>query len=332
MNQITFPRISYDGSVIKQSDLESWYCLKVEGKIRFKLNKIVTTNLTFCEKRTLTWIIKCLHSILLSSPQWQKRVVGLVDKYGVGLFWHKSNNNHFEKTDFGKKIYNAFNYDGYRSNELVLLAEKLNIKSCPYCNMHYTLFAEEGKYLKDKITKFQFDHFYDKAEYPFLSMSLYNLIPSCGICNQGKSTDKLALHFHPYASSINRQFHFEVPDPLELYSGAKKDKIEVELLPDASTAADLKKYNETFHIQMLYRRHGDIAQEVFDKAYEEAYYMDANSFKYISQEASDYLMRLTYGTYIDEKDIEKRPMSKFIQDMRKQAISCKTVGNVLRKN
>lgn len=329
MNQITFPRISYDGSEIKQSELESWYS-EIEDKIRIELNKIYTKDLTFCEKRTLTWIIRCLHSILLSSPEWQEKVVRLVDKFGTNLFRHKADNN-WKITSFGGEIYNAFNYDGYRSNKLVLLAEKLNIKSCPYCNMHYTLFAEEGKYLKDKITKFQFDHFYDKAEYPFLSMSLYNLIPSCAVCNQGKSTGKLPLRFHPYASNINDQYHFRIPDPLELYSGAKKDKIEVELVPDASSAADLKVFNDKFHIQMLYKRHGDIAQEVFDKAYDEAYYLDASSFKYISQETSDYLIRLTYGTYMNEKDIEKRPMSKFKQDLRKQAISYKNSGHELRK-
>lgn len=323
MYQIDFPRTSYDGSVLTNPDLEQWYCSEIEDEIRHKLNCIDFSKLGFCEKRTLTWIIRCLHTILISPPQWQIRVVRLVDKFGFNMFRYKADNNYWEKTTLGGEIYNAFNYDGYRSNKLVLLAEKLNIKSCPYCNMHYTLFAEEGKYLKDKITKFQFDHFFDKAEYPFLSMSLYNLIPSCAVCNQGKSTSKLPLGFHPYTSNINNQYHFRILDPLELYSGAKKDKIEIELVPDASSAADLKVFDEMFHIQMLYRRHGDIAQEVFDKAYEDSYYLDASSFEHLSQEASDYMMRLTYGTYMDEKDIEKRPMSKFIQDLRKQAISYK---------
>lgn len=331
MNQITFPRTSYDGSSVTQKDLETWYCGDIESAILNRLNAIDTAAFGFFEKRTLSWIKCNLHSILLASPKWMQRVTAMVDKFDNGIFRQKDANNQWQSTAFGKAIYEAFHYDGYRKNTLILLAEKLNVKSCPYCNMHYTLFAENGKYYKDKLTKFQYDHFFDKAEYPFLSMSIYNLIPSCGVCNQGKSTGHLSLKFHPYANSIAEQFHFKVIDPLTLYSGGKKDRIELEFIPDNATAAELKEYNDMFHIHTLYRRHGDIAQEVFDRAYEETYYLDTSSFKFLSGAASDYMLRLTYGTYMNEHEIEKRPMGKYIQDLRKQALDCKLAGMKFRK-
>ena len=321
MNQITFPRTSYDGTPITQKDLETWYCGEIEAEILTRLNAINTPPLEFFEKRTLSWIKCSLHCILLASPKWLQRVSKMVDKYCKSQFRYKDENNQWQSTTFGKAIYEAFHYDGYRKNTLILLAEKLNVKSCPYCNMHYTLFAEDGKYYKEKLTKFQFDHFFDKADYPFLSMSLYNLIPSCGVCNQGKSTGHLSLKFHPYAYSIADQFHFEVADPLTLFSGGKKDRIELNVVPDDATDVELKEYNDMFHIHTLYRRHRDIAQEVFDTAYEESYYLDTSSFQFLSGAASDYMLRLAYGTYMDEHEIEKRPMSKYIQDLRKQAIS-----------
>ena len=89
--------------------------------------------------------------------------------------------------------------------------------------------------------------------------------------------------------------------------------------------------NDMFHIHTLYRRHGDIAQEVFDTAYEEPYYLDTSSFQFLSSVASDYMLRLAYGTYINEYEIEKRPMTKYIQDLRKQAIDNKLAGVNLRK-
>ena len=330
MNQITFPRTSYDGTSISQPDLETWYCGDIEAGILTRLNAIDETALGFFEKRILSWIRCSLHCILLASPKWLDRVSVMVDKYCKGIFRYKDANNRWQSTDFAKSIYEAFNYDGYRKNTLILLAEKLNFKSCPYCNMHYTLFAEEGKYYKDKLTKFQFDHFFDKADYPFLSMSLYNIIPSCGVCNQGKSTGHLSLKFHPYANSISDQFHFEVADPLTLFSGGKKDRIELNVVPDHATDAELKEYNDVFHVHTLYRRHGDIAQEVFDTAYEESYYLDSSSFQFLSGVAPDYMLRLAYGTYMDKHEIEKRPMSKYIQDLRKQAMDYKLSGIKLR--
>lgn len=331
MNQITFPRTSYDGTSVTQTDLETWYCGEIEADILTRLNAIDTTALGFFEKRILSWIKCSLHCILIASPKWLQRVSKMTDKYAKALFRYKDTKNKWQSTDFAKAVYEAFYYDGYRKNTLILLAEKLNVKSCPYCNMHYTLFAEDGKYYKDKLTKFQFDHFFDKADYPFLSMSLYNLIPSCGVCNQGKSTGHLSLQFHPYANSIADQFHFEVADPLSLFSGGKKDRIELSVVPDDATDAEVKEYNDMFHIHTLYRRHGDIAQEVFDTAYEEPYYLDTSSFQFLSSVASDYMLRLAYGTYINEYEIEKRPMTKYIQDLRKQAIDNKLAGVNLRK-
>lgn len=332
MNQIIFPRTSYDGTELKQDDLEKWYYSDIESEILTRLNAIDTSPFGFFECRTLSWIKCSLHCILFASPQWQQRVAIMVDKFAAGIFRYKAANNRWEQTDFGKEIYAAFNYEGYRKNKLILLAEKINIKTCPYCNMHYTLFAENGVHYVDKLTKFQYDHFFDKSEYPFLSMSLYNLIPSCAVCNQGKSTGHLPLKFHPYVSSINEQFHFEVNDPSALYSGAKKDRIEINMIPDLATQDELKEFDDICHLHTLYRRHGDIAQEVFDKAYEEPYYLDTSSFSFLSGAAADYMSRLTYAAYMDEDGIEKRPMSKYIQDLRKQALSYKLAGIKLRTN
>lgn len=331
MNLITFPRTSYDGTSVTKMDLETWYCNVIEAEILTRLKAIDTTSLGFFEKRTLSWIKCSLHCILIASPKWLQRVSKMVKKYGKSIFRYKDANNKWQSTDFAKATYEAFYYDGYRKNMLILLAEKLNVKSCPYCNMHYTLFAEDGKYYKDKLSKFQFDHFFDKADYPFLSMSLYNLIPSCGVCNQCKSTGYLSLKFHPYAYSIADQFHFEVADPLTLFYGGKMDRIELNVVPDDASDIELKEYNDMFHIHTLYRRHGDIAQEVFDKTYEEPYYLDTSSFQFLSGAASDYMNRLAYGTYMDEFEIEKRPMSKYIQDLRKLALGYKLAGVVLRK-
>ena len=322
MNKIIFPRTSYDGSVLTQKDLEDWFCSEVEGDIRNNLYDITTTPRS-PEAQAINLIIHNLHKLLLASPKKLSVYTEIVKNHFSGVF--RNTSGHRGRTDFGEEILKAFNYKGYRETVLVELAEKLNVKTCPYCNMHYTLFAEKEETKEDdgkidKLAKFQFDHFFDKSDYPFLSMSLYNLIPSCASCNQGKSTSTLDLKFHPYNSAICEQFHFEVEDPLLLYSGARKDKININIINDMSENKEkLSSFIETFHIKTLYSRHKDIAQETFDKAYEDPYYLNSSNFNFLDSKDSEYLQRLWMGTYPSTNDIEKRPMTKFIQDLWNQA-------------
>lgn len=327
MNQITFPRISYDGSIYDQTDLENWYLSKIQDEIKKNLNEIDTTSKNDEEKRLLSFIINHIDKLILYSPQKLEKIVKITDAYckyckDKDILLYQDSNGKYQKTDFNKEIFKAFHYDYYRKNILVELAQKLNVKSCPYCNMNYTLFAEKGN---GNVAKFQYDHFFEKKTYPFLSMSLYNLIPSCGSCNQGKSTNTLSLKFNPYASNINKLFHFTIKDPLPLFFGKRiKDIITLNLTPNAAivTQDELNVFDNTFNIRAIYSRHKDIVQEVFDKAYLETYYGDSSFFNFLDDRfKKEYLYRLIYGVYMDENEIEKRPMSKFVQDIRKQAIA-----------
>lgn len=219
---------------------------------------------------------------------------------------------------------NAFGYTYHRARGLVDFAKYLNVKTCPYCNMHYTLYTERTAGY-DKLAKFQFDHFYPKTSYPVLSMSLYNLIPSCAICNHGKSKTTLSLDFHPYHSDISKKYKFRLHDPLNLYLGQRTvDVIDVDLIANpGNSQQDIDEFSKAFNLKTLYQRHCDVAQEIFDKAYEHPYYSNPDNFKWLSNCQPDYIMRLWMGTYISEQDIHKRPMTKFIQDLWDQATEIK---------
>ena len=62
------------------------------------------------------------------------------------------------------------------------LQSQLSVKVCPYCNRMYTT-TLYGK----KRVRPDFDHFYPQSRYPYLAVSLFNLIPSCNVCNRAKS-------------------------------------------------------------------------------------------------------------------------------------------------
>ncbi len=64
---------------------------------------------------------------------------------------------------------------------------------CPYCNRQYISSYEYG--IDDSRTTADADHYYPKEQYPILQMNIFNLVPSCNVCNsrtKGKS-DKRAL-------------------------------------------------------------------------------------------------------------------------------------------
>lgn len=310
MNKIEFPRKGVDGIDRTKDDIESFW-LEVEDDIKKNVKKLRPRKPI--EKDVKKDIIDNIKDILCLNPT---EIMDVINGKKYSSFKKMADDPAENK--FRKKILNAFGYTRYRkSNRLSILANMLNVKVCPYCNMHYTLYAEKEK---KKLTRFQFDHFISKIDYPMFSMTLYNLIPSCGVCNQGKSQGNLPIEFNPYHSNIHEQFNFRLDNPIEMYLGEKiSDDIAVLLSPKPNIQqTDVDQFDKVFHLSTLYRRAGDVAQEVFDKVYCDPYYSKSSNFTFLGQE-EQYLERLYMGTYTDPKDIEKRPMTKFVQDMREQA-------------
>jgi len=93
-----------------------------------------------------------------------------------------------------KSIETAFSYGSFRQSiHCLWFAKTLGIRTCLYCNTAYTLIAE-GHCPSAAKALFEFDHFYPKSLYPWLSLSMHNLIPSCGTCNRILSDDQKPAH------------------------------------------------------------------------------------------------------------------------------------------
>lgn len=95
--------------------------------------------------------------------------------------------------------YDALKYEKKYQEESTAywLQRQLEVKVCPYCNRMYTttLFGEHR-------IRPDFDHFYPQSKYPYLAVSLFNLIPSCSMCNRKKS--KEAEVFYKKQDNKNR--------------------------------------------------------------------------------------------------------------------------------
>lgn len=313
MELISFPRRGLDGRLYSRDDVEKAFVKDLVNEISGRLDVIETE--TCREKKVIIFIKRHLDYLLLAKPEELERIKKCSDC--ISLFGKEG----IDRTSqFKDAVLVAFHYDGYRYGRLVEHAERLNVKTCCYCNLNYTLLIEEKKVRTfEKKALFQFDHFYDQAKYPHLSMSMYNLIPSCATCNQGKpDTCDLPIYFNPFFASIFELYRFNVRDPMQLYlSVSHPEKIEVEC--EAISMKDISYCDKWFHLAAKYGVHKDIVKDVFDKAKQFPYYADIRNFAFLEGGSSS-LLRLLLGVYPDIKDMNKRPMSKFINDLWRQAL------------
>ena len=106
-------------------------------------------------------------------------------------------------------------------------------------------------------------------------------------------------------------------DSFQLRSGKKgADKIDIKIERNVSRQGVDELQND-LHLEEQYGRHRDIVQEIYDKVYNETYYR--NMLTCIPDEDREKLLNQWLGIPLDKNDIDKRPLTKFCQDVLKQA-------------
>lgn len=234
-----------------------------------------------------------------------------------------------ELSKFSKNVLaKIFDYKKFRSSKKKSgwYCRKLNIKACPFCNNQYTLVANR-KGIKQDLS-FTLDHYFPKSKYPYLAISMYNLIPCCGSCNQKKSDKNvnLDLDFHPYHSNLNLATYFKVglPDKIYKMDASALNKESERSFPIIfkhrykETKQIAKHHDKTYNLSGLYERHSDIAKRLvyLSKQYSKNGIAIHKALGLITSKKSalEYLL----GNYLNEEDINKRPLSKLTQDIAKQ--------------
>lgn len=321
MNKIEFPRLGVDGKEYTREYIHQWYLRTFQDAIKKRLEGLEYNSQYKRQKDFVKKLISNLPLLLIGTPPKLKAFIDSLHSDYIKIISKKVYKPYMtkgkrKKQTFAKGLLHAMGYENYRESKLVELSRMLNIKVCPYCNHNFTLYIDIlGK--TNMIGLFQFDHFYDKSEYPYLSMSLYNLIPSCSSCNHQKRTTQLDIRYNPYFKAISEEFHFKVVDSFQLRSGKKgADKIDIKIERNVSRQGVDELQND-LHLEEQYGRHKDIVQEIYDKAYNETYYR--NMLTCIPDEDREKLLNQWLGIPLDKNDIDKRPLTKFCQDVLKQA-------------
>lgn len=323
--------IGIDGVSRSWSEVEDLYFdILMNGRVNYvsPLDKLksLRTDAAFHnnqENQMLEYLINNFENLIKAKPVDLEQIVQQFNaNYYQNLLFHP---NKIRLNYAGQKILEAFSYERLRENRIVKLGSYLNIKSCLYCNSQYTLVINR----KNKpLAKFQFDHFFPKNKYPYLSISLYNLIPSCASCNQSKSKTVFALNelVHPFHEDFHVLTQFEINDTahIKLLQGQLVPENEIEVKLSNRNVLQVRNQNSFTAIESIYKRHTDIVKEIYQKAYayrnggkEALMHLEHNGQQLFANENEIEWMLL--ANYKQASDINKRPLSKFMQDIAKQA-------------
>lgn len=204
-------------------------------------------------------------------------------------------------------------YTAFRKEWAKNLVQMTNTKVCPYCNRNFIMNFDSNQ------TTVELDHYFPKADYPYLAINLYNLIPSCHTCNHKKGSKKLKIY--PYKESINDYMKFSFTlNKLPF----KEDNINLSIKIKNNLRTNRKKinnYENVLNISTLYENHKDIVSELLQKReiYSDDYINSLmNQYEGTLFKNKEDLLRLITCGYINDEDINKRPLSKLIKDISEE--------------
>ncbi len=183
-------------------------------------------------------------------------------------------------------------------------------------------FHDEYDEEENSKNKFTLDHFIDKGSYPYLALSIFNLIPSCSVCNskiKGSTPfygDKELESTNPYLKSF--QFDEKVKFKLFLHKNCKdlniksKDDIDIPLKENYSN--EYEKYIKTFKLNERYQAHKDIVLEMIKNAelYPESRLKELQDLTGIPYQQ---IKQDIFSLIDDNADLSKEPFSKLKRDM-----------------
>ena len=215
-----------------------------------------------------------------------------------------------------EKLKDIFDYNKFQPFISSFFENEIQVKTCCFCNIHFiNEYKENDGTYKNEFT---LDHYYDKATYPYLALSLYNLIPSCYTCNSKLKKNEEFKNLAP--SSKNFDFENKIKFKLFLDKDCnnlhieKKEDIDIPLKEQFSN--EYEKYIKVFKLNERYKAHKDIVYEMIIKAelYPESRLKELQDLTGIpfAQIKKD-IFNLS-----DEEDLSKKPFSKLKKDISEE--------------
>ena len=230
-------------------------------------------------KNHLMWMNESISMDTSSNEENLKKIKNAIyDSFGYNDF--ESNGSQLED---GRTLRSKYGANWRKKRNLwnaYTFTRGLDINVCPYCGRQYTFTLGNGD--EEKYGRPQIDHFFPEAEFPFLSCSLYNFIPSCSSCNHQKSDTynnpkkaELKKLPYPYENIENgkKKLYDEVKFKAFYQFEEKTDEVQgdklcygIKLRNNENKLVDVfKNANEAFHLEDLYSMHDLELEDLFTR-------------------------------------------------------------------
>lgn len=158
--------------------------------------------------------------------------------------------------DWVNMIESCFNYNLISQVYGHIITQHLDVNVCPYCALE-NIQSYSGQNISVRP---DLDHFYPKTRFPFLSISLYNLIPAGPICNQKhKKNHPMLGYMHPNIDGFEVEpvFNFGfIPD------GDIRKTLRIDILKQRSIYKN--KNVDIFKLRDLYNGNEDLREWFFN--------------------------------------------------------------------
>ncbi|OTX01003.1 hypothetical protein BK711_10205 [Bacillus thuringiensis serovar fukuokaensis] len=227
-----------------------------------------------------------------------------------------------------KYFYQSVGWNAY------LYQKALDINICPYCATQFIFIYQSD----NGQTRGTLDHFIDKAKYPIFSISIYNLIPSCKVCNsdfKGSKEANIKNNYTPFEENIIEYITFkrevihsqeEEISPITVIDLKKEHKNEIDYV------SMFLGMNEDFNIKVDYSTAPkDIARkikgniELFNieeiyNAYHKNYIQDSIRKSYIYNHTYRIQLLKSFNNFFQSEEELKIAIMPSVEDDRKSVL------------
>ncbi len=141
------------------------------------------------------------------------------------------------------------------------------IRVCPYCNRQYITTYNKEDNLRSTS---DLDHFYPKSSFQLYSLTLFNFIPACSICNSRfKKARKLKI-LYLYEKDIEDPITFKVKPTVtyninSLIGNTDDFDLVLEVNDNCAKNDEIQGHLEMFRLEEVYQSHKDFVQELLYK-------------------------------------------------------------------
>lgn len=274
---------------------------------KFKiLKEIITGNAT-----QLATIQQQIESMVTSGtiPRFSQKIGGVISS-----------------TEFGSDVLTLFDYKSCRGSiKFIWLVNELDIVVCPYCNESHTHIV---KVSDDEKILYEFDHFIPKVIAPYLSLSFFNLIPSCHICNsnlKGTTVFSLNDYSHPYADDLHSFVSFSTDKPVDIKN---IDSFDIEIKTITTDTDKIRKSTNNIRLFTIQQRYNNFKNDIirFEKLradYSESKKQEMLNNRLLGQIFIDRAdlnrhIAMTIGVPLNEIEAIRKGKGKFELDIAKE--------------